>query len=319
MPTATEKLQPFKDAFYDEFTSIMQRFMDQRAFKVLSIGEEGVFSSYFDFMGVYVEHMGYGYTYSDTECIEFYFDDEEVVKWFTQHPERTIAENSVFFERVIRQVAHHEYAHLLFTPIAIWDVFPKAMRNYLQEQKINTFPKFAELVESGDEQLWAIIKQNDLMQAQEGLRNIRISQVVNLIKEFVADRDSIQKINGEKSRELMELRITDIMLALRGCINAVYHMKAIPFYPQRYAEFLCDKIFRITGMSNLFYLWNDWDIMEKIFESGNATALGDFINSVLQKIEIIASDYSTLDEMEKEIIVLAKEIDNTNFLHFFDK
>ncbi len=301
-------LEPLKISFKEEFSKIMCEFNDFRNIKVLSIGDYGFFSEYFNLLKT---DLGFGYLYADEENIEFYFDEKEMINnLLNSHPQYKYLNDEWFFKRVMRQIAAHEYGHLFLTPTFL-DIFPNDIKKYFISMKVRNFRDLIELIKDQDV-IHKVFSNHPFYKSFYSLHNIKIVDVINIIKEFHANYSAFSNIYYDPPNELMEMNLVGIAKLIEAFVNL-----KISGCLQQNISFLYDKIHRIIILSQLFFLYNDSDIIEDFFNNNEFKNLYDYILIINTKVETIVRKRSNLEDMMIDIIELANFMYNHNYLNMF--
>ena len=87
-------------------------------------------------------------------------------------------------------------------------------------------------------------------------------------------------------------------------------------YKREGEVYLYQKIHRIAISTQLHYVFSRWKILENIFLRHNLLNLYEFLYEFNERIETIATSYGNLDDMERDILDYALELNEYNYFKF---
>ena len=283
------------ESFKSEFLKLKKRFNEHREIRFLTTNEKG------NFLFLIREKTGYIHIYFDEHIVEIYFDLPNLRKYFYQYPHFTIDNNPIFFIELLRQMALHEFGHLFLVRTS-YGFLSRDIRNYILSQKGS--------LESilDDPIIDKLFSNSRDISIDQRLSHIKYTQASLIVKEFHANYIWFNRLESKTPLEAFEIRLLDTKNTLGELSDLLldrYILSAV----------LYKKVIKIIIISQLFFLFNEWDIFEKIFSQFRLESLSRFCQEVNLKTLRIIKNHGDYDSMNEDIEVLAYFLDNNDFLN----
>ncbi len=283
------------ESFKSEFLKLKKRFNEHREIRFLTTKEKGKFST------VLREEKGYIFIYFDEHIIEIYFNLEKFRKYFYQYPYFTIKNNPAFFIELLRQMALHEFGHLFLVRTS-YGFLSRDLRNYILSKKgpledILDDPIVGELLS----------KSRDML-IDKRLKYIKYDEVTAIVRDFRAYYIWFNQLESKTPLEALEinsLEANETLMELSDLLSDISILRTI----------LYKKVIRIIIKSQIFFIFNEWDLFRKIFLQFGLESLSKFCQEVNLKTLKIIKDHDSYDSMKEDIEDLAYFLDNNDFLN----
>lgn len=218
--------------------------------------------------------------------------------------------NQKFYEKVVKQIARHEYGHSFLSKTE-FDSYPKEVRDFLKEIKCDDI---FEVPENKIDELKETFRNSDYGKIDKILENIQLDSVEKMLKEFHADYSANKKIDNTPPLESLKL---DVYAFQEGLSDLPKWQENFYHGEDFGVKELSQYFFFLLILTQIFYVYNSWNLLKAVFKEFNLEKLlGIFhiLNQILYKIVIKSEKF---DGMRKYLYELAKILDSLHFEKLF--